>query len=250
MSHHSELKMPLIYTTILITIIHICNVMAFKVLEIQGLKVAFTGFFFPISFVLTTALTETYGHQETEKTILMVLLAQSILLLIVPLSVLLPSPQENDVSQHYYNLFGGLWKVFISSNLAVGIAYYFHSLMNSRLKVWLLGRHRFTRFLISNGFAKAILVFISYPINFYGLMDWTSILNICINTWLLKMLFASISLLLIKPLVKLNQYIDNIDIYDINVSYSPLKIYNSDSEGTNMYKQSSSRYYESCFANN
>ena len=43
-------KLPLIYFMFTISIMHICNVMAFKIVTIFGYQFAFTGIFFPFSF--------------------------------------------------------------------------------------------------------------------------------------------------------------------------------------------------------
>jgi len=167
----------------------------------------------------------------------MVLLGQSLLLLIVPLSVKLPSPNNQAISESYNYLFSGLWKVFFSSNIAVGLSYFFNSALNSKLKIWLLGRRKFTRFIFANGISKAILVFVSYPINFAGIMNWSEILTICINTWMFKMSIAVFAIYLVNPLVRLNHIIDHIDVYDIDTSYNPLRLYEERFQGINMYEK-------------
>lgn len=229
----SNYKLPIVYTTILITVMNICNVMAFKVLDLFGFHIAMSGFLFPLSFYFLSALNESYGHVATERAILMVMLSQSILLLVIPLAVRAPSPAEVITTQLYFDLFGKMWKVFISSNLAVGLSFYFSSLFNSRLKVWLLGRHKITRFIISTGIAKLILVTMSYPINFYDIFSAKEILILCIDTWIFKMIAAAILSQLVFLLVRINKKIDKVDIYDFNISYVPFNSKNKNS--VNMY---------------
>lgn len=233
-----DYKLPLIYTTILVAIMNICNMMAFKVLNLFGFTIAMSGFLFPTSFYFLSALNESYGHRETEKAILMVMISQNIFLAIVSLAVRAPSPPGIHTTQLYLDLYGNLWKVFISSNLAVGLSFYSSSLFNSRLKVWLLGKRKVIRFIVSTGIAKFILVSISYPINFYGIMPLKQILIMCINTWVFKMIAAVVLSQLVYPLVKINRKIDHVDVYDINISYNPLNVYRTENPPTNMYGKS------------
>ncbi len=231
-------RLPLIYTTILVAIMNICNVMAFKVLDLFGFYIAMSGFLFPTSFYFLSALNESYGHRETEKAILMVMIAQNILLLVISIAVRAPSPLHVHTTQLYLDLYGKLWKVFISSNLAVGFSFYFSSLFNSRLKVWLLGKKKIIRFIVSTGIAKFILVSISYPINFYGILPVKQIFMMCLNTWIFKMIAALILSQLVPPLVRMNKKIDKVDIYDINISYNPLNLYKVSDSSNNMYGKS------------
>lgn len=229
-------RLPALYLTVLLSLMHVCNVMAFKVIRIFGFDIAFSGFLFPLCSLFLLALNESYGHQETGKVILLMLLGQSILLLIIPLGVSIPSPPGLAVTEAYRNLYHGLWKVFISSNLAVGLSYYFVSFFNSYMKVWLLKRHKINRFLLTMGISKAILVLASYPINFYGLLSWPHIFQICVNTWIFKMLISLPLLMMLPGLLKLNVLIDKVDVFDYRVSYNPLRLYAPHQSGVNMYE--------------
>lgn len=230
-------RLPLLYFTIALAIMHVCNIMAFKIITIFGHQFAFTGLFFPISFLLLTILNESYGHVETERYILYILIGQTILIAIISLVARVDIGNGVKTSSLYYELYKNLYRLIISSNLAVGLSYYFTSLLNSKFKCWLLGKSSWTRFVIANGIGKAILVLFTYPINFYGILNIQQIFHICINTWLFKMSFAIVILLAAKPLVKMNKTIDKMDIYDFNIAYNPLKMYSQGNYGKNYFSK-------------
>ena len=227
-------RLPLLYFTVIISILHVCNVMAFKIVTIFGHQLAFTGIFFTASFLILTALNETYGHVETERHILYLLIGQTILILSIAVIVRIDTNLIM-TSRLYYDLYKNIWRLLISSNLAVGLSYYFTSLLNSKLKCCFLWKAALMRFLLANGIGSAILVFATYPINFYGLLTLTQILYVCINTWIFKMLSVSILLLAAKPLANINKKIDKIDIYDFDVLYSPTKMYTQGNYGRNSF---------------
>lgn len=230
-------KMPLLYFTLLLTIMLICNVTAFKVITVFGLPFSFTGLFFPISFLLLTLLNESYGHVETERFILFILIGQTLFISVISIVVRLDMGNHIATTGLYYQLYKDLYRLVLSSNLAVGLAYYFTSLLNSKLKCWLLGKPIWKRFLLVNGVGKAILVLCTYPINFFGTLGWGEIAELSVDTWAFKMCMAMVFLLFLKPLKKLNQKVDRMDIFDFGVQYNPLKMFSSGNYGKNYFGQ-------------
>lgn len=230
-------KLPLIYFMLAISIMHICNVMAFKIITLFGYQFAFTGIFFPFSFLLLTVLNESYGHVETERHIFYILVSQSLLISIISLVVRFDVTNNVFTSGLYYDLYKNLYKLLLSSNLAVGLSYYFTSFLNSKLKCWFLGKSWWIRFIASNGLGKAILVLSTYPINFYGILSWHQILHVCINTWIFKMSIALLLLAAAQPLIKMNRKLDNADIYDFGILYNPIKMYKSGNYGENHFSK-------------
>lgn len=226
-------KLPLVYFALTLSIMHICNVMAFKIVTIDGYQFAFSGLFFPFSFLLLTALNESYGHVETERHVFYILIGQSILITVISLASRIDANNHVSTSWQYYELYKNLYKLLLSSNLAVGLSYYFTSFLNSKLKCWFLGKSWWLRFVVANGVGKAILVLSTYPINFYGILSWNQIFHVCINTWLLKMCMAFFLLAAAQPLIKMNRKIDRADIYDFNVQYNPVKMYQPGNYGKN-----------------
>lgn len=228
-------KLPLLYFTIMISIMHICNVMAFKTITFFGFQMAFTGVFFPFSFLLLTALTESYGHVEAERHIFYILIGQTILISAISVVVRIEAFTGNQISGLYYHLYEYLYRLIISSNLAVGLSYYFTSALNSRFKCWLLGKMWGVRFLIANGIGQFILVSVTYPINFYKILNWNQVLHICINTWIFKMCIVFILLLIAPILIKINRKIDHVEVYDFNILYNPIKMYRPGNYGKNYF---------------
>ena len=106
---NAQSKLPLIYFMLSITVMHICNVMAFKVVTFFGHPFAFTGVFFPLSFLLLTVLNESYGHVETERHILYILIGQSLLIGVISLVVRFDIGDFISTSNLYYDLYKNLY---------------------------------------------------------------------------------------------------------------------------------------------
>lgn len=232
---YKKYQMPTIYLALLVTIINICDVVIFKTISIHGIIISMSGIFFPFSFLILTALNESYGHKETEKAILMIIVAQSLFIILISISIRLPSNEELHTASLYFELYQNLWRLLISSSLAIVLSFYTSSFLNSKFKIWLLGRRQIIRFIIVNSIAKAVLVIIAYPANFYGVLSTIQIIKLTFDTWFFKVLVSIILAFVVRYLTNINKRVDKIDIYDFNTDYSPTKMFQEAHSGENMY---------------
>lgn len=233
--HKLKLYAPLI--GLMITILLICDALAFKVVSIYGHDFAASGLIFPLGFLLASVITEVYGFTLAGRIIWVQLLCQISFILTVNLFVLLPSPTDSVTALHYFNLYHNLWHVLIAGTTALIAAYFMNDIIMSKLKIYLSGNHFIMRFIISNAIATAILVCISYPINFYGLYPVDQIAVIAFNTWIYKMVMAVILFPLALFLSSLIKRIEKLDYFDYGISYNPLTVFSENVSGENKYEK-------------
>ena len=105
----------------------------------------------------------------------------------------------------------------------------------SKLKIYLSGKYFIIRFLISNAIGTAILVSISYPINFYGLYPISHIAVIAFNTWIYKMILAIMLFPIAILLTNIIKRVEKLDFFDYGISYNPITIFNENISGQNKY---------------
>jgi len=234
--HKLKLYAPLI--GLMITVLLICDALAFKVVSIDGHDFSASGLIFPLGFLLASVITEVYGFALAGRIIWTQVLCQALFILTVNLFVLLPSPDNSATSLHYFNLYYNLWHVLIASTTAVLSAYFVNDIIMSKLKIYLSGNYFVLRFIISNAISAGILVSVSYPINFYGLYSLNHIAVIACNTWIYKMIFAVILFPLAMFLANIIKHIEKIDYFDYGISYNPLTVFNENTLGENKYRKS------------
>lgn len=233
--HKLKLYGPLV--GIMITILLICDVLAFKVVSICGYNFAASGLIFPLSFLLASVITDVYGFILAGRIIWVQIICQALFILTINSVVFLPSPENSNLALHYFNLYQNLWHVFLASTIAVTSAYFVNDFTMSRLKIYMGGKYFILRFLISNAIGKAILVSISYPINFYGLYNVNQIATIALNTWIYKMIIAVILFPVAIILSGIIKRIEKIDFYDYGISYNPINVFNESTCGKNKYEK-------------
>lgn len=246
--HRLKLYSPLI--GLMITILLICDALAFKVVSIYGYDFSASGLIFPLGFLLASIITEVYGFTLAGRIIWVQLMCQASFILTVNLFVLLPSPEGSVTGLHYLNLYHNLWHVLIAATIALVSAYFVNDIIMSKLKIYLSGKYFIMRFLTSNAIGTAILVSISYPINFYGLYSIDHIAVIALNTWLYKMIFAVILFPVAILLANVIKRIEKLDYFDYGISYNPVNVFSENVPGENKYnKNNVEGWYRESYSN-
>lgn len=233
--HRLRLYAPLI--GLMITVLLMCDALAFKVVSIYGHDFSASGLIFPLGFLLASVITEVYGFALAGRIIWVQLLCQALFILVINLFVLLPSPDNSVTASHYFYIYHNLWRVLIAGTTALISAYFVNDIIMSKLKIYLSGNYFVTRFITSNAISTAILVSISYPINFYGLYSFNQIITIAFNTWIYKMLFAVLLFPLAILLANAIKKIEKLDYFDYGVSYNPMTVFSENIPGENKYNK-------------
>ncbi len=221
---------------ILVSILVTCDALSFKVINIFGYDIAVSGILFSFSFPLAAVATEVYGYKFAVRIVWIQLFSQFFFITVVSLIIRLSS-QHDIISILYFDLYKQLWRVLIASTIAVPISYFINNFLMSIIKVYYKGNHLIARTLVSNIIGAAILVSISYPINYYGIYSLHHIANIAFNTWLLKLILSIILLPISIILSFVLKKIEKTDFYDYGISYNPVKVFSNNDLGKNEWRQ-------------
>lgn len=240
--HRLRLYVPLI--GLMISVLLICDALAFKVVSIYGYNFAASGLIFPLGFLLASVITEVYGFALAGRIIWVQLLCQALFILTVNFFVLLPSPDGSITAPYYFNLYHNLWHVLIAGTTALVSAYFINDIIMSKLKIYLSGHYFVMRFIASNAIGTAILVSVSYPINFYGLYPINDIAVIAFNTWVYKMIFAVILFPVAVFLANVIKRVERLDYFDYGISYNPMAVFSETVPGENKYNNIGGWRYE------
>lgn len=222
---------------LMITILLVCDALAFKIVSLGGHDFAASGLIFPLGFLFASVITEVYGFTLAGRIIWVQLLCQASFILTVNLFAISPSSENSMTAQHYFHLYGNFWHVLLGSTTAVISAYFVNDVLMSKLKIYLSGNYFILRFILSNAISAAILVSISYPINFYGLYSIHQIAAIAFNTWIYKIIFAILLFPMAIFLSNTIKRIEKLDYFDYGTSYNPMFVFSENISGVNKYEK-------------
>ena len=219
----------------LVSILLTCDALSFKVISLFGHDVAVTGILFSLSFPVAAIATEVYGYHLAVRIVWIQICSQAFFIILISLIIRISSSHD-PMSALYFDLYGGLWRVLLASTTAVPIAYFINDLLMSVIKIYTKGNLFVSRILVSNIVGAAVLVTISYPINYYHIFPIKHIAEIAFNTWVFKIAIAAIALPFTVIASRLLKRVEKLDYYDYGISYNPMKAFNTDEKGKNLWK--------------
>ncbi len=232
-------KLLSIFNALLIASLFLCDSFIFKIVLIFNHPIALSGIIFPATSLIMICINEVYGHQNASKSIISLVIAQMIFLLGLVIIPRLPSPPNYDPSiiKAYSIAYKSIWRVFLSSPFGIVITFYMSSIINSKLKLYFLGKFIFVRFLLNSMATTAILVSIIYPINFFNILSWSDILDICLSTYVYKIIMSLLVLFIAIPTIGFCKKIEKKYIFDVDTSFNPMSIYSNKNVGVNLYEE-------------
>lgn len=198
----------------------------YKFVEISFFGVvSASGIMFPLTFLLADVVAEHYGYAASRILIWSTLIGQFIFVMLVYLIYLLPSSDVWADTLSFDLLFSNLVpRQILAASICVFFAFFIFSFLISVLKTNLHSKKFWKRTLVANMLANAVLCFLSYMILYYGKYNMGVIVHIIINTWVLKMLIATIgTFVLTIPMIyylKLNDQ----RAYQYKNNYNPFSL--------------------------
>lgn len=221
----------------LVSILITCDALSFKVVNLFGYDVAVTGILFSFSFPVAAIATEVYGYKLAVRIVWIQICSQAFFIILVS-GIIRVSSQHDPMSALYLELYGELWRVLLAATIAVPISYFINNFLMSIIKIYSHGNLIIARALISNVIGAAILVTISYPINYYHIYSLSHIAEIAFNTWVTKLILATIFLPFTVVFSKILKKVEKMDYYDYGISYNPVKVFTSVEPGQNAWRNS------------
>jgi queuosine precursor transporter len=192
MSQHFKLT---ILTGIFIAGLISANLLGSKVTVIFGIAVSVGIFSYPLTFLITDAVSEVYGKHKTRQIVYAALIAQVLVLLLTILSVKLPAASRYEFNEQYVTVFSGSIRMIIASLIAFIVSQLHDIWAFEFWKKKTKGKFLWVRNNLSTVSSQAIDTLLFMFIAFYHIspkFDVPFILHLSLSFWLFKLVFALI----------------------------------------------------------
>lgn len=214
------LFMAVLFCTCLI----ISNLIASKVFVVLGITLPAAVIVFPISYVLNDYLSEVYGYRRARLVIWLGFLMNFFVVLISQLAIMLPGAVFWQGDEAFRSIFGATPRATIASLLAFLAGSTLNAWVMSRMKVSQQGRNFWLRAIVSSLVGECADSLIFIPIMFWS-MGWQAVLMMMVCQVSAKVLYEIVILPVTKLVVTKVKQLEQIDIFDTNISYNPFKIF-------------------------
>ena len=211
-------------TALYITFQLISDVTAGKIISFFGFPVSVTVVYFPVTYILSDALTEVYGYAKARSVIWTVLLCSVLAGVFYQLVVVLPPASFFTANESYVQIFGQVPRILVGGWIAVFAGEISNSYILAKLKILCKGRWLWVRTISSTVVGQLVNTFAFYAIALSGVLPFDVLVESVVTGWLIKtaveVIFTPLTYLVVGYLKR----VESEDYFDVNTNFNPLII--------------------------
>ena len=209
----SFMLMGILFCTCLVA----SNLLETKVLQFGTFTLTAGVLCFPISYILNDCIAEVWGFRKA-RIIIWTALGQ--------LAVMLPAASYwADNEDHFNFVFGLAPRIAAASFTAFLVGSFVNAYVMSRMKISSQGKRFSLRAIVSTLWGEGADSLIFFPLAFGGLMPLSELAKLMLLQVITKTLYEVVMLPVTIRVVRYVKQHEGTDVYDENVSYNPLKLF-------------------------
>jgi uncharacterized integral membrane protein (TIGR00697 family) len=207
-----------------VTCLVISNVIAVKLVMVQGLVLPAGIVIFPVSYLLADVLTEVYGYRAARRVIWLGFFCNLLAVVAIWVGGLLPAAPFWDGESAYERILGATPRILGASFAAYLVGEFANTMIMSRLKLAMAGRHLWARAIASTLAGQGLDSAVFITIAFWGLMPFPILLGAVVTQWLVKSAYEALATPLTYAMVGFLKRREGIDTYDRGISFNPFAL--------------------------
>ncbi len=202
----------------------IANIIAVKIVEVGPLALPASIIIFPVTYILNDVIAEVWGFKKARLIIWSGLAMNALLALFFWLSIVLPPASFWSDQQPFARILGSTPRLVLASFAAYLTGSFLNAFVMSRMKVFHKGKYFGVRAVLSTIAGETADSFIFITVAFIGIFNTGELLLMIGTQVLLKTVYEIIALPATSRVVRWFKKIEEVDVFDISVSYNPFKI--------------------------
>jgi uncharacterized integral membrane protein (TIGR00697 family) len=210
---------------VFVTCLVVSNIIAVKLISVGGFILPAAIAIFPISYLLADVLTEVYGFRAARRVIWLGFFCNLLAVAAIYIGGALPAAVFWPNQPAYDSILGATPRILCASFLAYLLGEFANTMIMSRLKVKMAGRHLWLRTigstLIGQGLDSAVFITIAFA----GMMPTGVLLGAIVTQWLVKSAYEALATPLTYAMVSLLKRREGIDVYDRQLRLNPFAIF-------------------------
>ena len=207
-----------------VTCLVISNVIAVKLVMVRGLVLPAGIVVFPLSYLLADVLTEVYGYRAARRVIWLGFFCNLLAVIAIWVGGLLPAAPFWDGASAYERILGATPRILAASLAAYLVGEFANTMIMSRLKLAMAGRHLWARAIASTLVGQGLDSAVFITIAFWGQMHLPILLGAVVTQWLVKSAYEALATPLTYAMVGFLKRREGIDTYDRGISFNPFAL--------------------------
>jgi queuosine precursor transporter len=203
-----------------VTTLVVSNVIAVKLVEIEGRIFPAGLVIFPLAYVLGDVLTEVYGYRAARQVIWLGFACNLLAVGAIQIAIQLPAAGFFVLDDAYADVLGTTWRLFLASLAAYLVGELANSVVLARMKVATGGRFLWARTIGSTVVGEGLDSLIFVTLAFAG--TGTPLLEPILTTWAIKVGWEAAATPFTYAIVNRLKQAEGVDAFDRNTSFNPL----------------------------
>jgi len=210
MNKKNNSNLFIILIVINITLLLTSNIITTKLISICNVVFTAADLLFPITYILNDVFVEVYGYKKAKFTILIGFLSNLMMVLIFYLTIIMPYPSYWHNQEAFTKILNFTPRILIASFMAYLIGNFLNAKIMDKMKNNNKENKLYKRTILSTVIAELFDTIVFTFIAFIGTLNNIQLLNLTINTYILKVLveilFTPITYLVINKIRKVETY--------------------------------------------
>ncbi len=202
------------------------NLLETKVLQFGHFTMTAGVLCFPVSYILNDCIAEVWGFRKARIIIWTAFVMNFLVVALGQLAVMLPAATYwADNEAHFNFVFGLAPRIAAASFTAFLVGSFINAYVMSKMKISSQGKRFSFRAIVSTLWGESADSLIFFPLAFGGLMPLAELGKLMLLQIITKTLYEVLMLPVTIRVVRYVKRHEETDVYDRNVSYNPLKIF-------------------------
>ena len=202
------------------------NLLETKVLQLGSFTMTGGVLCFPVSYILNDCIAEVWGFRKARLVIWMAFLMNFMVVALGQVAVALPVPDYWKSNEEHFNFVFGLAPRIAAASFTAFVAGSFvNAYVMSKMKISCKGKHFSLRAIVSTLWGEGVDSLVFFPLAFGGLMSVPALVQLMVLQIVTKTLYEVVALPITIRVVNCVKKYEGTDVYDTDISYNPLKIF-------------------------
>src|ERR1700752_3103970 len=201
----------------------ICIPTAGKLIDVMGIPLSISIYYFPVVYIFADILTEVYGYAIARRVLWYCIFAQLLAIAIFEFVIFYPPSAVMINNQSYVDVLSAAPRLVLFGTLAMFAGDIANNYVLAKMKVWSNGRYISSRFVTSTVCGQLVNTAVFYVFGLWRMIP-THVLTKSI--FVASLTKVSVELLLLPVTIKVSSWLkrsDNVDYTDKTANFKPFK---------------------------
>lgn len=223
----------LLVTASFVTVLITSNILAVKLIKIGPLDMDAGNIIFPISYIFGDILTEVYGYGRSRRVIWLGFLCNLFAVTAFAAAQRIPPAPFWEGQSAYETILGFTPRILVASFCAYLCGEFMNSYVLAKMKLMTKGKHLWTRTIGSTMAGQAVDSTIFVTVAFAGVYPASDLMGVVASQWLFKTGYEALMTPVTYKVVNFLKREEQLDHYDWNTNFNPLKLAETVAEAEN-----------------